>query len=84
MTRFFFDIRGDGGLQIRDFEGMELPDLKAAHEAAIETAKALLAEVVAEDLSDWQRGTVEIWDEGKRVASLPIASLLANGSASRQ
>lgn len=78
MTRYFFDIRGASyDLHIRDYEGIELPDAAAAYPVAVETAKALIAEMPAADLGAWRDGNIEIWDDGILVQLVPIATLLA-------
>jgi len=42
MARYFFNIR-DGGTIIPDFEGSGLPDVEAARQEAINSARGLLA-----------------------------------------
>jgi hypothetical protein len=65
MSRYHFHL-WDGTTLIHDPEGAELPDLAAVAERALQTARELLAEEVAEGkLPLYMRLDVE--DEGNRI-----------------
>jgi len=75
MKRFFFHIR-DGKTLLKDDEGTELPDMKAAHEYAVIAARELIAALVLNgDIIDGQ--VFEITDDSGAIKEfLPMKSAL--------
>src|SRR5436305_5872 len=47
VARFFFHIRMNDGLQIRDEEGLQLSDLEQAREEASRLVRAIVAELAS-------------------------------------
>lgn len=72
--RYFFHIRDGVGL-IRDEEGMELPDIAAAHREALASARDVMLEDVKAAMSPVARW-VEITDAQDRVlASIAVREI---------
>lgn len=72
MPRFFFNVF-DEGASI-DEVGVELPDLAAAHQAAIEEARAIISEEVRNGRLDLTH-RIEVEDEERRpVLMLPFSA----------
>ena len=59
MARYFFDFKTDGAFA-NDEEGMELPDVEAAHNEAVDSLGELI--VVTEGAID-QHFAIEVRDE---------------------
>ncbi|MBW6530410.1 hypothetical protein KZ820_06655 [Sphingomonas sp. RRHST34] len=75
MPRFFFHVTD--GVDIRDEEGTELPNLKAARRVAVQYAGALLREVDSDELDrhDWVMTVTD--DTGLTMFTLNIFLMLA-------
>ena len=72
MPRFFFNLYDDGATI--DEVGVELPDLAAAHEAALEEARAVISEEVRRGRIDLSH-RIEVEDEARRpVLMLPFSA----------
>lgn len=72
MPRFFFNVFDDA--TTIDEVGQELPDVAAAHEAALEEARAILAEEVRNGRVDLSH-RIEVEDEERRpVLLLPFSA----------
>ena len=72
MPRFFFNLYDDGATI--DEVGVELPDLAAAHEAALEEARAVISEEVRRGRIDLSH-RIEVEDEARRpVLLLPFSA----------
>jgi hypothetical protein len=72
MPRFFFNLYDDGATI--DEVGVELPDLGAAREAAIEEARAVISEEVRRGRVDLTH-RIEVEDEARRtVLMLPFSA----------
>ena len=72
MPRFFFNVFDDGATI--DEVGVELPDLAAAHEAALEEARAVIIEEVRRGRIDLSH-RIEVEDEARRpVLLLPFSA----------
>ena len=72
MPRFFFNLYDDGATI--DEVGVELPDLAAAHEAALEEARAVISEEVRRGRIDLSH-RIEVEDEQRRpVLMLPFSA----------
>ena len=61
MTQYFFDFRS-GGVVSTDDEGQELPDVEAAHNAAIEALADALQDIVLQGQVD-QRVVIDVRDD---------------------
>ena len=75
MPKFHFNIRDDRGL-MPDDEGMELGDLEAARNEALESARELLADAIRahKDVDNMQ---IEIANEdGEVIQTLRVRDLL--------
>lgn len=74
MPRFFFNLYDDGATI--DEVGVELPDLAAAHEAALEEARAVISEEVRRGRIDLSH-RIEVEDEARRpVLLLPFSAAI--------
>ena len=72
MPRFFFNVYDDGATI--DEVGVELPDVAAAHEAAVEEARAVISEEVRRGRIDLSH-RIEVEDEQRRpVLMLPFSA----------
>ena len=72
MPRFFFNVYDEA--TTIDEVGVELPDLAAAHEAAIEEARAILSDEVRNGRIDLSH-RIEVEDEARRpVLLLPFSA----------
>lgn len=72
MPRFFFNLFDDGATI--DEVGVELPDLAAAHEAALEEARAVISAEVRRGRIDLSH-RIEVEDEARRpVLMLPFSA----------
>ena len=65
MPRYFFRLCDD--LDCEDPEGIELPDLHAAHEEAIRSIRSIMAEEVGRGRLPL-KGRIEIKDEAGAIA----------------
>lgn len=74
MPRFFFDLN-DGEREIRDGQGVALPDLQAARDAAI----SILPDLAREELPDGDRRVFvcKLRDENGTVLFIATLSLVA-------
>ena len=73
MPLYFFHIRRNGD-RIEDEEGIELPDLNAAHSEASSSVQDLLSSGIPMDTSD----AIEITDrDGQVLAYVTIGEVLA-------
>lgn len=70
MARYFFHIR-DGDTLIEDTEGIDVPDLEAAREEAVEAAREIVAERALEGKAS-EGQVFEIWSHGQMVAAVPF------------
>lgn len=71
MPRFFLHLHNRLGF-VRDEEGMEVPDLDAAKEQAVQSIRSVIGEEVQQGLVDL-RGRIEIASEsGDVLASAPF------------
>jgi hypothetical protein len=72
MPRFFFNVYD--GASITDEVGLDLPDLAAARQAAVEEARAVIAEEVKNGRIDLAH-RIEVEDESRRpVLVLPFSA----------
>jgi hypothetical protein len=72
MPRFFFNVHDEA--TTIDEVGLELPDLAAAHQAAIEEARAVISEEVRRGRIDLSH-RIEVEDEARRpVLLLPFSA----------
>jgi hypothetical protein len=75
MPRYYFHIRSDDDTA-RDDEGTDLPDLDAARELALATARELLGNAIKEG-KDVVPNTIMIADAfGREVASVPMRDVV--------
>jgi hypothetical protein len=75
MARFFFHLSSDRGL-IEDDNGLDLPDLAAARQAAFEAARGLAAQAVRRG-EDGPWNAIVVTDAaGKPVLELPLEEAL--------
>lgn len=65
MPRYYFSLCDD--LDCDDPEGLELPDLQAAHEEAIRSIRSIMAEEVGRGRLPL-KGRIEVKDEAGAVA----------------
>lgn len=81
MPRFFFNVRhreGPAGLAIDD-EGDELPDLDAAREHALSTARKMIAQDRLTMIRDWMVCSFEISDAaGRPLVTVPFSDTIAD------
>lgn len=82
MGRYFFHLRDDVD-DLLDPEGLELPDLQAAHDQALRAARDTLSHEIKSGCIDL-RYRIDVEDEaGRLVLTLPFAAafevLLAEG-----
>ena len=75
MPRFYFHVHNDA--DVIDDEGLALPDLAAAKQAAIDGAREMMAEHVTHGRPITLRHRIDVADEaGKILASLPFRELI--------
>lgn len=75
MRRFYFNLHN--GLETEDQEGVELPDLAAAREVALQSIAAIVAEHIARGGRICLSHSLEVLDEDRRpVLLLPFAELI--------
>ena len=82
MPLYYFHMT-NGLRAFRDYEGVELPDLKAAHCHALANAQHVMKQdrSGSEDWSDW---TFEITDgEGRYVLTVPFVDALGGGAGAK-
>jgi hypothetical protein len=60
MARYFFDLRSAGSASI-DEEGQDLPDMEAAHDAAISALSDVIRDIAVEGSKD--QFAIEVRDE---------------------
>ncbi len=78
MPRYFFDCVSDHEL-VADDHGIDLPDLNAAREHALRTARQVIA--AGSKTDDWSRWTVDIADQtGEPLLVIPFSEALAPSS----
>jgi hypothetical protein len=75
VGRFYFHLRQDDEL-IRDEEGIDLPDISAAHHEAVLSARELLAEAIKDGRSNIPIAFVIADEAGRTVGTLPLAAVL--------
>jgi hypothetical protein len=79
LPRYFFHIR-DADEIVRDIDGIEMPDLRAARMEARANARALLIEALLD--GQLHKGHLYRWeieianDAGKVIETLPVRALL--------
>lgn len=75
MARFFFHLRNSTGY-VKDEEGEDLPDLKAARNSAVASVRSIISEESKSGCVDL-RGRIEVADEaGHTVLALPFSEAL--------
>lgn len=75
MPRFYFHVHND--IDAKDEQGITLADLAAAKQAAIEGARAMMAEHVTKGRPVTLHHRIDVADEsGKVLASLPFRELI--------
>lgn len=75
MARYFFNVRYVAG-RVRDIEGRELPDIRAARTEATTAAQEMMAEMALRGVPT-DDGAFEICDETRAVLlTLPFRDLL--------
>jgi len=75
MTRYFFHIR-DGDKLLEDFDGTELPDLRAAVADARMSAQEIMGERLKRGLDPIHRSFEITNAEGLVLATLPFSDVL--------
>jgi hypothetical protein len=75
MARFFFNLASERGL-IGDDEGLDLPDIAAARQAALEAARDLAAQAVRHGNDGPWKAIVVCDETGKLVLELPLEEAL--------
>jgi hypothetical protein len=78
MPRYFLHIE-DGHQQIRDEEGSELPDLTAAREEALASARQLWAAAIIEQQDLSTRRFLVADNDGGALLAVPFTDALPEG-----
>ena len=78
MPRFHFNVRGPQGA-VFDPDGADFPNADDAYDAAVRTARTLMAAATESDV-DWKQCVFEIADEnGETVFELPFTEAADQG-----
>ena len=77
MPVYYFTFT-DGTRAIPDSEGVELPDVSAAYDYAIEDARFLVEKrMLGLGYKQWQRWRVEVTDDaGRQVLAVPFSQVM--------
>lgn len=78
MTRYFLHLV-DGDDCICDAEGSELPDIAAAREQALLSAREILAEAIKDGRAHVPRFVVAVSERGNEVAVIDLRDILPAG-----
>ena len=77
MPRYFFHIEGPDGRQVDD-EGGELPDLMAARQYAMGTARQILSQTVLTGGAPNGRRVIVTNEQGHAILEVPFKEAMGN------